>query len=489
MASNDLGLVGAARGAGAAAALRQLIADRLAAEQTQFTNQQAADKLQMEQALNDARLKAIQDQSVQGAADRAQGLYLPGQLMQPGDVAALTAAGRGALIGQQDATLPSESVTGGVTLPSAASEGAATVTPMQPVGPMTDTISPGQQAGPIFTGTPAQQQAEQQQQVIRGYLRSLPADSPMRSALQYRMATGANPPAGALPSTGTDVNLQPKPVMVNGQRVLANFNPRTGTYTDLSGKVLQNVQPDKADTSYGSAIGALLAGADPKAIADGIEQGDVAPDPNGLNRYVAPAVVTELHKRGFNLAKAESDWKATQKYLSTLNGAAQIRLRQAVQFTADSLPKLEELNAQWKGGAFPPLNRARLLAAKNGAMGPEAQGVATQLLSQIAELQSELAVVYRGGNAPTDGYLEQAHDVLEGDWSEPQLQKAIDLVKANIGYRLNSIKTSGVIGSADNPYAGQVGQPAGLPGSPSAVPQGGGSDPYADYLKKKGSGG
>src|ERR1051326_5019372 len=66
-----------------------------------------------------------------------------------------------------------------------------------------------------------------------------------------------------------------------------------------------------------------MASDDVKAIADAIEQGDQPPTLQGLYRNGA-AVRAELAKRGVPIARMESDWKATQRYLSTLNGPQQI---------------------------------------------------------------------------------------------------------------------------------------------------------------------
>ena len=41
------------------------------------------------------------------------------------------------------------------------------------------------------------------------------------------------------------------------------------------------------------------------------------------------AIMAEAHRQHFDIAKANEDWTATQKYLGTLNGAQQTRLRQA----------------------------------------------------------------------------------------------------------------------------------------------------------------
>jgi hypothetical protein len=189
------------------------------------------------------------------------------------------------------------------------------------------------------------------------------------------------------------------------------------------------------------------------AIADAIIAGDQPPTLQGLYRNGA-AVRVALAKKGFNLAQAETDWKATQKHIATLNGAQQTRMAQAVDNAAHSLDVIEDLANQWDGGKFPLLNKARLAAAKQGALGAKAQQIATQLEAQISDVTSELGNVYMGGNSPTDHALSLAAKNLSADWTRDQLKSALGLARKNLQIRLNSMKNAGVAGASEgNPYA------------------------------------
>jgi hypothetical protein len=196
-----------------------------------------------------------------------------------------------------------------------------------------------------------------------------------------------------------------------------------------------------------------MGGSDIDAIAEAIANGEQPPTLQGLYRNGA-AVRAALAKKGFNLAQAETDWKATQKHVSTLNGAQQTRMGQAIDNAAHSLDVIEDLAKQWDGGKFPILNKAQLALAKNGALGPKAQQIATQLEAQIADVTSELANVYMGGNSPTDHALGLAAKNLSADWTRDQLRSAINLSRKNLQIRSNSMRNVGVAGaSAGNPYA------------------------------------
>lgn len=193
---------------------------------------------------------------------------------------------------------------------------------------------------------------------------------------------------------------------------------------------------------------------DAKDIANAIMHGDQPPTTTGLYRNAA-LVRAELARNGFNLARAESDWHATQKHLSTLNGQQQERLRQAVSFTADSLGIIEGLYDQWKKvgntSGWKTFNKASLATAKQ--LPGEPGNIAHRLEAQINDLTSELGTVYKGGNSSTDESLKLAAGNLAADWNEKTFKDAIGQIRQNLDIRQNSIRHSQPAGvSADSPY-------------------------------------
>ena len=215
---------------------------------------------------------------------------------------------------------------------------------------------------------------------------------------------------------------------------------------DEAGNPLNGGRPIGVPKPPSSAGGGTAAGpADAETIADAIISGNQPPEIKGLYRLAGP-VKAALARKGYNLTAAMQDWSATQRHLTTLNGPQQLRLRQAVSFTADSLDVVEDLAEQWKAGGFPLLNKARLGAARQGLLGKQAQAIATQMESQISDLVSELAVVYRGGNASTDESLKLAAQNLKSEWSLPTLLKNVALVRKNLLIRKNSLASTQVAG-------------------------------------------
>jgi hypothetical protein len=212
---------------------------------------------------------------------------------------------------------------------------------------------------------------------------------------------------------------------------------------------------------------------DVKSIADAIENGDQPPTLTGLYRNAGP-VRAELARRGVPVAKMEADWKATQRYLSTLNGPQQTRMRQAISTATDSLDKIEGLYKEWQKLAptsgFKILNKAALTASKNlpGRTG----AVATALDAQIADVTSELGNIYMGGNSPTDHSLGLAAKNLSADWNEETFREALKQARENIRIRNNSIIHSAPVGMSgeSNYFTPPAAAPPAATGGGAALP-------------------
>lgn len=193
---------------------------------------------------------------------------------------------------------------------------------------------------------------------------------------------------------------------------------------------------------------------DPKDIAQAIIDGKQQPLLTGLYRDAAP-VRAELARKGYDLASATSDWNAVQKHLATMNGAQQEKLRQAINFTQETIPQIEAAYAEWKKQAgvsgLKILNKANLATMKQlpGAPG----SAATNLDALIADFTSELGTVYKGGNSSTDESLKLAAKNLESNWNEQTFNDAIKRLKASVQIRANSINSSQPAGvSSGNTY-------------------------------------
>ncbi len=186
---------------------------------------------------------------------------------------------------------------------------------------------------------------------------------------------------------------------------------------------------------------------DVKLSVAGMKDGSLPPQLPGRASKDYTAIMAEAKRQGFDLAKANEDWVATQKHLATMNGQQQERLRQAVSFLKDSVPLTRSLITQWDSLGIPVLSAANLRAAKSGAYGNAAQSLAVRLDGQIADMTSELGTVYKGGNSSTDESLSLAAKNLAGDWSKQAGLDALDQIETNIGLRENSMRNSRAVTS------------------------------------------
>lgn len=197
----------------------------------------------------------------------------------------------------------------------------------------------------------------------------------------------------------------------------------------------------------------------------GMKDHTIPPEIPARGSRVYTALMAEAHRQGFDLARANQDWKATQKYLATLNGAQQTRLRQAVAFTSDALPLIRELVTEWDSYGIPVLSKKNLDAAAAGTYGNKAQSLARRLKAQIADLTSELGTVYKGGNSSTDESLKLAAENLQGDWSKRAALDALTQIDKNLEMRRGSMRLPPVA-SEGNAYS-PMGTP---PPAPAAAP-------------------
>ncbi len=214
--------------------------------------------------------------------------------------------------------------------------------------------------------------------------------------------------------------------------------------------------------------------ADVKESVKGMVDGTIPPQLPGRNTKEYTAVTAEAHRQGYDLVKAIQDWTATQKYLSTLNGPQQLKLRQSITALPDLLDSVDTLADKWKAGRFPALNAANLALAKNGAYGNEAATIANSLSTQISDVRADLASIYMGGNSPTDDAFKLAETSLNQNWDNKVLHDMTNLARKNVQIRNNSIKTTGPAGTSEgNPYApkppAQTAPPAAAPSSLDAL--------------------
>jgi hypothetical protein len=262
-----------------------------------------------------------------------------------------------------------------------------------------------------------------------------------------------------------DEVLKVKPTKETAAKVGSFEDYVTRTYGDnptpaqiLAARKAYGQADDKAPQVRVSVAGPASGKSDVQETVAGWADGTLPPVISGRASKDYNALMAEAHRQKFDLAKANQDWTATQKYLGTLNGAQQTRLRQATEQVSETVPLVRALVTEWDSAGIPYLSAANLAAAKKGAYGNKAQSLANRLDAQIADMTSELGTVYKGGNSSTDESLKLAARNLQGDWSRKAALDALDQIEQNIKYRRNSMKL-GPVTDSNNHYAPNLGGP------------------------------
>lgn len=227
------------------------------------------------------------------------------------------------------------------------------------------------------------------------------------------------------------------------QKAIADSSNQIKYFTDTSGNVVRYDPLTGKQTSLGEigkSAGAINE-SDTAAIADGVQNGTIPPDLKGMYKYSGP-VRAELAKRGFDLSSATQDWAATQQFIKNTNSSQQIRLRQAENSVEGSLGNLQslvdKLNQDGAMTGFQFVNKASLVAARNGAFGTQTAQDAQALLGQISLISDELGQTFMGGNSPTDAAFGLVKGVLNSEFTADQFKSQIDLIKQNLQIRKNS---------------------------------------------------
>jgi len=203
----------------------------------------------------------------------------------------------------------------------------------------------------------------------------------------------------------------------------------------FTGEQLSKLENLGLTTNEGAVVSGIMKGTQPPLVG------------YGANSKEGIAIRSALQLLGYDYTKASLDYQAVQKFISSNNSPQQVRMKQAENSVKESLPALKMMADKYVESGFKFVNKADLIAAQNGAEGPEAAKKAQELLGQISLITDELGQTFMGGNSPTDKAFELAAQVLKGDFTMPVLKNQIDLLEKNLQYRENSWNATEATGS------------------------------------------
>jgi hypothetical protein len=158
------------------------------------------------------------------------------------------------------------------------------------------------------------------------------------------------------------------------------------------------------------------------------------------------------------------------KFVASANNAQQLRIRQSIDAAYHQLDNIESIYGKWKeagaASGMKAFNRAALAASRNM---PGEAGVAAHMLeASINDMIEAVANVYMGGNSPTEQAFHLAEANLKSDWNPQTFEAGLKLLRTNLKYRDNALKTAGPVGTGgENRYAPPNTQ-QGAPAAPAA---------------------
>jgi hypothetical protein len=221
-------------------------------------------------------------------------------------------------------------------------------------------------------------------------------------------------------------------------------------------------EPQKAGVKqlvelYGQKAGHQTFGHDPKtatSLVDGIVSGDQPPVLTGLYGMSAP-VRAELQQRGFDLSKAQIEWKRAEKQIQSLNGPQMTRFTGLAQSVDSTIDEVKKLSQEMKQGGFQLLNRAEIEGAmKLRGNTPQGQ-LATRYVTALNTLKEEFANLAQGGYAPTEPVWALANRQINENFGVDQMGASLGEIQRLIRYRVQAIPGMSTAGpAAANRYTG-----------------------------------
>jgi hypothetical protein len=220
-------------------------------------------------------------------------------------------------------------------------------------------------------------------------------------------------------------------------------NPRRQIYADALEKIGSGALTANAalNQSYGYSMG------------HGVMIGLLSPLSVNTRSVQGAAALQFMIENGYNFAHALNDAKAVATWVTSLNSASQMELRQALTTLNGQTPVLRRLFNDWMRLNDGTSDWQIINQLKQGAAvrfdGQEKAAAAQALISQVDSMVAALASVYRVGDSPTADALAIAEQDLKSTWSEAVMNKSINLLEEDLQIRVNSLMSIGPAGLFD----------------------------------------
>ena len=206
-----------------------------------------------------------------------------------------------------------------------------------------------------------------------------------------------------------------------------------------------------------------------QSIAQGIMSGRIPPDSKGLSRGGMWArVLPILEKGGYNVARAQQEWKQVDRTIASLNAPRMQQFKSLSGTVFKEGDRVKTLAAQMNMTGSKFINMADLWEASNIEGDSPRKALAQTYLTAINNFKENFAQLANGGYAPTESVWHLANAQLNPAFSVKQMNATIDEMGRAIKFRLENIPRFETLGpGAPSRYAPESGRAAPAGGQPS----------------------
>lgn len=225
------------------------------------------------------------------------------------------------------------------------------------------------------------------------------------------------------------------------------------TETERHNKAMEAIATNKSAGAPGKGPEAV------QAIAEGIKSGNQPPVLTGLYGMSGP-VRAKLQEDGFDLSKAQIEWKRAEKQVATLNGPQMTRFVGLASSVQNTIDEVNGLAKEMDLGGIPAKNAFELKAFMNVEGNSKNGQLAARYIAAVNTLKEEFANLANGGYAPTDPAWALANQQIDGNFGVKQLGASLGEIKRLINYRIQGVPGLSKMGAgAPNRYTGEDGRP------------------------------
>jgi hypothetical protein len=158
----------------------------------------------------------------------------------------------------------------------------------------------------------------------------------------------------------------------------------------------------------------------------------------------ASAYMRRVTGKPYDVAKAELDYKAAQRWVTAANSEQRVRMtalaQSVVPLIAEVMSKADEMSL----GGVPLMNRVEMQAyAQTQGNSPKGQLVA-QYLSAVYSLREEFAQLVQAGYSPTEPAFKLAEKQVNENYGFKQLNASLDELRKVISFRVNALNNTTV---------------------------------------------